>query len=188
MSLFLVQLSIYITNTFAPEVLVLFCIFMLALSVLYFNIKEIKYREALSVNCPNSVKGVIVISLSVFIAAILSTVLKFIFKIQRPENMLVLENGYSFPSGHTSMIFAFCFAALFILFRYFKNHNNVYLTYLHTILFVSTALLVSLTRIILQVHRPIDVLGGIVVAIASTYIAIKIYYTITKYVDFKIFK
>ena len=188
MSLFLVQLSIYITNAFAPEVLVLFCFFMLAISVLYFNIKEIKYREALSVNCPNNVKGVIVISASVFIAGIVTTIIKFIFKIQRPENMLVLENGYSFPSGHTSMIFAFCFAALFILFRYFKNHNRLYLTYLHTALFVSTALLVSTTRLILQVHRSIDLIGGVVVAGASTYVAIKIYYTITKYVDFKIFK
>ncbi|MBC7766436.1 phosphatase PAP2 family protein [Arenimonas sp.] len=188
MSLFLVQLSIYITNAFAPEVLVLFCFFMLALSVLYFNIKEIKLKEALSVNCPNNVKGVIVISLSVFIAGILSAVLKFIFKIQRPENMLVLENGYSFPSGHASVIFAFCFAALFILFRYFKNHNNVYITYLHAILFVLTALLVSLTRVILQVHRPVDLIAGFIVGIASTYAAIKMYYTITKYVDFKIFK
>ena len=186
MPLFLVQLSIYVTNTFAPEVLMLFCVFMLALSVLYFNIKKIKYTEALSVNCPNNVKGVIVISGSVFVALILSTALKFIFKIERPADMLVIEYGYGFPSGHTALIFAFCFSTLFILFKYFKNHNQTYMNYLHAALFISVALLVASTRIILQVHVPIDIVGGSLVGLLATYVSIKSYYTITKYVDFKI--
>lgn len=183
---FLVQLSIYVTNTFAPEVLLLCCVFMLALSVLYFNIKNIKYKESLSVNCPNNVKGVIMISASVFLAGTLSVIIKFIFKIQRPENMLVLENGYAFPSAHAAMICAFSAAAVFVLFRYFKNDNRTYLTYLHAALFISIALLVASTRLILQVHTPVDVLAGFAVGLVSTYVAIKIYYTITKYVDFKI--
>ncbi len=188
MSLFLVQLSIYVTNTFAPEVLILFCVFMLTLSVLYFNIKEIKYKEVLSVNCPNNVKGVVIVSTAVFIATILATSFKYIFKIERPENMLVLEYGYGFPSTHTALIFALCSASIFILFKYFENNSRRYLNYLHSALFISVALLVASTRLILQVHRPVDVVAGVIVGLASTYAAIKIYYTITKYVDFKIFK
>ena len=185
---FLIQLSVYVTNTFSPEVLVLFCIFMLSLSVMYLNVKGIKYREVLSVNCPNNIKGVIVISLSVFLAGLLSVIIKSIFKILRPENMLVLENGYSFPSAHTALIFAFSFSTIFILFKYFKDRNHILLNYLHSVLFLSIATLVGFTRLILQVHRPVDIVGGVVLAAFCTFFSVKIYYTITKYVDFKVFK
>jgi len=188
MSIFLIQLSIYITNTFSPEAMILFCIFLLSLSVLYLNIKGIPYKEVLSVNCPNNIKGVIVISLSVAIATVASQVIKYIVKVPRPETMLVLENGYSFPSAHTTLVFAFCSAVIFMLFKYFKDHNRTYLSYLHAILFISIAVLVGFTRLTLQVHRPIDVIAGFVLGLASTYASIKIYYTITRYVDFKTFK
>jgi len=185
---YLIKLSIYTTNTFSPEVLIMFCVFMLAVSVMYLNIKKIKYREILSVNCPNNIKGVMIISLSVFLSGALSVLFKSLFKILRPENMLVFESGYSFPSGHTAMIFAFCFSVIFVLFKYFKDHNHWFLNYLHSTLFISIALLVSFTRLVLQVHRYIDIVGGIVLAAISTFLSIKIYYTITKYVDFKVFK
>ncbi len=188
MSSFLILLSIYITNMFSPTVLILLCVFMISLSAMYLNVKKIKYREVLSVNCPNNIKGVIVISISVFFAAILSQVLKHVFKIARPSSMFVMESGYSFPSGHASLICAFSFAAVFILFRYFKDHNRKYIIHLHAILFLTIALLVSGTRVLLQVHRPIDISGGIFVGLVSAYLSVKMYYNITKYADFKIFK
>ncbi len=166
----------------------MFCAFLLLLSTLYLNIKQIRYREVLSVNCPNNIKGVIMISLSVIISIILSGIVKQIFRVTRPNEMLVLEAGYSFPSGHTAVIFGFSFAVIFILFKYFKNHNHVYLNYLHTTLFLSIALLVSATRIVLGVHRPIDLVFGMLAGFLATYLSIKMYYTITKYVDFKTFK
>ena len=185
---YLVILSIYLTNTFSPEVLILFCIFMISVSLLYLNIKKIKYKELLSVNCPNNIKGVILISLSVFLAGVLSIIIKSIYKILRPENMLVFETGYSFPSGHTAMIFALSLSVIFILFKYFKNHNFIFINYLHSVLFLSIAFLIAFTRLVLQVHRYSDILGGIILGVISTFLSIKIYYTITKYVDFKIFK
>ncbi len=185
---FLIQLSVYVTNTFSPEVLILFCVFMLSLSVMYLNVKQIRYREVLSVNCPNNIKGVLVISLSVFLSGILSVMIKYMFKVLRPQDMLVLENGYSFPSAHTAMIFAFSFSAIFILFRYFKDRNHVLINYLHSTLFLSIAVLVGFTRLILQVHRPVDIFGGIALAAFCTFFSVKIYYTITKYVDFKVIK
>ncbi len=188
MSDYLIKLSVYTTNTFSPEVLIMFCIFMLAISFLYLNIKGIKYRNILSVNCPNNIKGVVIISLSVFLGGLFSVIAKSIFKIIRPENMLVYETGYSFPSGHTTMIFSFCFSVLFVLFKYFKDHNHWFLNYLHSSLFISIALLVSFTRLVLQVHRYVDIFAGIVLAVFCSFLSIKIYYNITKYVDFKIFK
>jgi membrane-associated phospholipid phosphatase len=185
---FLIQVSLYVTNIFGPEVVVLFCIFMMLISFIYLNIKQIKYKEILSVNCPNNIKGIIIISLSVFLAGILSLFIKYMFKTLRPENMLVLENGYSFPSGHTAVIFSFCVSAVFILFKYFKDNNRVYLNYLHTALFVSLAFLVAFTRLVLQVHRFVDVIGGVILGVLCTFLSFKIYYNITRYVDFKIFK
>ncbi len=185
---FLIYVSVYITNIFSPAMVLLFCLFLLSISMLYLNIKHIHYRELLSVNCPNNVKGVLIISFASFLAAFLSGMLKEIFRVTRPTEMLVLETGYSFPSGHTAVIFAFSFAAIFILFKYFKNHHYIYLNYLHTTLFISTALLVSFTRIQLGVHRPIDLFFGMITGLFATYTAIKMYYTITKYVDFKTFK
>ncbi len=185
---YLIKLSIYITNTFSPEVLVMFCVFMLAVSFLYLNIKGIKYREILSVNCPNNIKGVVIMSSAVLLGGILSAVSKSIFRILRPENMLVWETGYSFPSGHTAMIFAFCFSVIFILFKYFKDHNHWFLNYLHSTLFVSIALLVSFTRLVLQVHTYKDIFFGILLGAFSAFLSVKIYYRITKYVDFKFFK
>ncbi len=188
MSLFLIYLSVYVSNIFSPEALFLFSVFMICLSVLYFNIKGIKYREVFSVNCPNAVKGIVVLFISTSLATILTVVLKSLFGVLRPESKFIQEVGYSFPSGHTSAAFAFISAVIFILFKYYKNHNRVYINYLHISLFVSTALLVGLSRLILEVHRPIDIVGGIVVGLFSTFLSIKIYYNLMKYVDKKIYK
>lgn len=181
---YLITLSIYITNTFSPEVLVMFCVFMLAVSFLYLNIKGIRYREILSVNCPNNIKGVVIMSSAVILGGILSVILKSIFRIFRPESMLVWEKGYSFPSGHTAMIFAFCFSVIFILFKYFKDNNHWALNYLHSILFISIALLVSFTRLVLQVHRYEDILAGLFLGAISAFLSIKMYYTVTKHFTF----
>ncbi len=183
MSDYLIKLSIYITNIFSPHVLIIFCLFMLTISFLYLNIKKIKYREILSVNCPNNVKGIIIISISVFLSGLLSLLVKEIFKISRPENMLVLEYGHSFPSGHTSVMFSFCFSVIFLLYKYFKDHRW-YINYLHSILFLSIAFLVGFTRTVLQVHRYEDIFAGIVLGFIASSLSVKLYYTISKYYYF----
>lgn len=141
----------------------------------------------MGVNCPNNIKGIIIILLSTIIAVISSQFIKFIYKIPRPENMLVLETGYSFPSGHTTVSFAICSTVIFLLFKYFKDHR-FYINYLHTTLFTLTAVPISLSRLVLNVHRPIDIIFGALLGLFSTFLSIKIYYNAIKYIDKKIYK
>jgi undecaprenyl-diphosphatase len=101
--------------------------------------------------------------------------------------MLVFETGYSFPSGHATVSFAVCSTIIFLLFKYFKDHRW-YINYLHVTLFTLTALLISSSRIVLQVHRPIDIVFGILFGFISTFLSIKIYYKLILYADKKIYR
>jgi membrane-associated phospholipid phosphatase len=186
MSPFQIQFAIFITNIFSPTSLIMLSIASVVASFLYLSYKKVKYREIFSVNCPNNIKGVLMIFSGICVASFLSQILKMIFKIPRPTDMLVPETGYSFPSGHATIAFTVCFIAIFLTFKYFKDHNKPFRSYVHAALFISIAIMVSASRIILHVHRPIDIFGGIIVAAISTYITIKAYYAITKYVDKKI--
>ena len=186
MSEFQIQLAIYVTNIFSPISLILLCIFGITMSFLYLDIKQIRFKEIFSVNCPNNIKGIYIISLSIMISGIFSQTIKYIYKTPRPINMLVSETGYSFLSGHSAMIFAFSFTIIFLLFKYFRDHR-FYINYLHSIFFTLIAVLVSFSRLILQVHRIIDVVAGCFIGLISTYIAVKIYYPFVKKIDKRIF-
>lgn len=84
--------------------------------------------------------------------------LKETFKVARPEDALVIANGYRFPSMHAALTAAFMISV-------------VWYTYAHTrskrirIAMVSAGIIitafVSYTRILLQVHVPIDLFAGI---------------------------
>ena len=86
--------------------------------------------------------------------AITSTIFKNIFHTLRPfveltnVRQLIPESGFAFPSGHTTDLMAIA-AVLW------NSHRRVSV-------FVGIAvLLVGLARIIVGVHWPIDILGGI---------------------------
>jgi membrane-associated phospholipid phosphatase len=187
MSEFIIQLSLNMSNVFSPESMVLLSIILIVISFFYLNIKDIKYKEIVSVNCPNGVKGVLILSISVFIATVLSQLIKFSFKIPRPAGMLIQEHGYAFPSGHSTLAFAVCSVCIFLMFKYFKNYKR-YMNYLYTIIFILTAILIATSRVVLHVHRPIDIIVGAFLGIFSAFLSIKIYYNIIKYVDKKIYK
>lgn len=185
MSAFLIQLSLYISVIFSPEFLLLIALFAASISFIYLNIKRIPYRELLSVNCPNNIKGIVIMFISTIASLALSQSLKYIFKIPRPLHSLVTETGYSFPSGHASVAFAICTVIIFLLFKYFRDMRT-YINYLHATLFSFTALLVSFSRVVLGVHRWIDIVAGAILGLFSAYVAVKVYYTGIRYVDKKI--
>lgn len=92
---------------------------------------------------------------------------KFLFHTVRPFvdlglKPLVFESGYAFPSEHTAVFFAVAFAALFLD----KKVGRI--------LFV-LAIFVALSRIVLGVHYPVDILGGFAVGYFISYLYIKLF-------------
>lgn len=71
-----------------------------------------------------------------------------------PANQLVADNNYSFPSGHAALFFAMATAIYF--------YNKKWGAW-----FFVMATFISLSRIIVGVHYPTDILGGAIVGILS---------------------
>lgn len=97
---------------------------------------------------------------------ILVEVFKHIFIRIRPENfMRITQGGYSFPSGHASV----SSATLWTLARIMKVETNrdKYLRYLA----IGLPLLIGLSRIILGVHWPTDIIAGFLLGYAVSQIA-----------------
>lgn len=102
-----------------------------------------------------------------FLAWLLARLLKHIFLEPRPFMSLdvvplVIEEGFSFPSEHASVFAALAVSMLFI---------NRKLGYVLVIL----AILMGLSRIILGVHYPVDVLFGFILGSFIALILSKIF-------------
>ncbi|MFA4960275.1 MAG: phosphatase PAP2 family protein [Candidatus Pacearchaeota archaeon] len=117
--------------------------------------------------CKGSKKEGIVFSTSMIIMAILLQSLKEIFKRARPLNSLIIQEGYSLPSGHSMASIVF-----FGLIAYFISRKKSFnIKILSCVIFGILTLLTGLSRIYLRVHWTTDVLagfliGGIILAIA----------------------
>jgi undecaprenyl-diphosphatase len=101
--------------------------------------------------------------LVLFVVAVLGTkiwndLLKNLFERDRPvEHRLVEEVGYSFPSGHSMVAFAFYGILAFLLWRHLRTRTARSVVIL---LAIAMTLLIGVSRIYLGVHYPSDVLGG----------------------------
>lgn len=100
-------------------------------------------------------------------AWVLSKIFKALIKIPRPFiehqfNPVVLETGYSFPSSHATVAFALATAAYF-----YDKKLGLY--------FGVFALFISLSRVVLGVHYPLDILGGMVLGTISGFIISRIF-------------
>jgi len=104
-------------------------------------------------------------------AAALEVLVKVIVARPRPYLFRGAQHaaGFSFPSGHAMSAAAFCGALAFIAWHAWRRA-------LPRTLAVSTAILaaflVGLSRIVLGVHYPSDVLGGFTLAVAWTSLCI----------------
>lgn len=100
---------------------------------------------------------------AVLSAYILHHVLEIIFKVPRPCAGLVgCPSGYSFPSGHASVIFAFMSVTLL-----FERKRKYYLWS------IPLAILVGLSRVMLDFHRPVDIIGGLIIGVVATLLVYK---------------
>ena len=94
----------------------------------------------------------------------LNNILKFIFKRERPiDLMLIEESGYSFPSGHTMVATAFYGFIIYLIHKSnYSKKIKIILTSILTILII----LIGISRIYLGVHYATDVIAGYLIAIS----------------------
>lgn len=90
---------------------------------------------------------------------IINETVKMIFKRNRPNiiNRLVVERGYSYPSGHTMS--ATCFYSFLILLVVLSEFS-ILLKIFFVIFFVFLIIIIGFSRIYLGVHYFSDVIGG----------------------------
>jgi undecaprenyl-diphosphatase len=104
-------------------------------------------------------------------AAALETLIKLVVGRPRPHLFphVVAADGSSFPSGHATNAFAFALVTVYLLWHVFHHRG---LTAIGALLLIAFVLLVGLSRIVLGVHYPTDVLGGY--ALAGAWVGIVI--------------
>lgn len=107
------------------------------------------------------------IFLSGFSAWLFSNIFKNIFAVNRPFMThdiipLVFEKGHSFPSMHASIFFALAFAT------YSLDRNVGIFMYI-------LAILIGISRMIIGVHYPVDILGGAVLGLIIGFVFVKIF-------------
>lgn len=112
------------------------------------------------------------IVINLIVITILNNLLKIIFLRPRPNvNNLILESGYSFPSGHSSIGMAFYGYLIYLIYKYVNNKKIK----ISLIIFLSLVIVaIGLSRIYLGVHYASDVLGGFLLAIVYLIIFITI--------------
>ncbi|MBO4816441.1 MAG: phosphatase PAP2 family protein [Clostridia bacterium] len=98
------------------------------------------------------------IALNLALSFITNRILKFIIRRPRPERIQILtERGYSFPSGHAMVGFAYYG---FLIYLVSKNIKNKKIKYPLMIFLSLLILFVGISRVYVGVHYVTDILGG----------------------------
>ena len=105
----------------------------------------------------------------------INSLIKIIIRRPRPLNteMWMKESSYSFPSGHTAT--SVCLYLLLFLIAYKTIDNKIIRRILMT-LSIFAIIIVPITRLIMGVHYPTDVLGGILMGSSSALISYNIFF------------
>lgn len=116
--------------------------------------------------------GMAVASIGVAGGNLLKRTLKKFFQRDRPGHSLAEASGFSFPSGHAmvGMIF-FCMVAYFIL----KEIKSRSLKWIVGMGFLFLVLLIGMSRIVLKVHFPTDVLAGFALGLGYSILCLSVY-------------
>ncbi len=114
------------------------------------------------------------ITLNMLMCLLLNQGLKHIFMRTRPEGInLIIEGGYSFPSGHSMVSLAlYGFFIYLIVHMKMKRSKKI----IYSILLSLLVLLIGISRIYLGVHFASDVLAGFAISMAYLIIFIKLFY------------
>ncbi|MCC5889807.1 MAG: phosphatase PAP2 family protein [Alkalibacterium sp.] len=99
---------------------------------------------------------------------------KFFFRRPRPTHVdhLIVQGGYSFPSGHAMGAIVAYGALLFLIIRASRTFKPVLIA---TIVLIPLIGLIGLSRIYLGVHYPSDIIGGYSLGLAVLSLSIGLY-------------
>lgn len=118
----------------------------------------------------NKRKSVCICS-NLVLSTLLNQVLKFIIQRPRPKGYnLVIENGFSFPSGHSMVSMAFYGYLIYLINIRVKNKK---LKVILSTIILLLILLIGCSRIYLGVHYASDVFAGFILAIIYLVLFIK---------------
>lgn len=119
----------------------------------------------------NKNMGILVV-LNTINTALLNQGIKYIVRRPRPVNLIIDEDGYSFPSGHSMM--SICFYALMIYFIW-KSNLKKDIKIILTCLLVLLLYIIGFTRVYFGAHYPSDILAGYLVTISYMIIFVPMY-------------
>lgn len=125
------------------------------------------------------VREAVLLGFVLSMAAIINGCLKLIFQRPRPQfEPLVIENSYSFPSGHAMDSTVFYLMLVYLTYHLTRNKK---LTVLVGVIASFMILAIGISRIYLGVHYPSDVLAGFVAGLCWLLIVFFVYKTIWKF-------
>lgn len=103
----------------------------------------------------------------------LNQALKFLIQRPRPDGFqLVVESGYSFPSGHSMVAMAFYGFIVYLVWHY---EGNRALRWARCILFSLLIVWIGVSRIYLGVHYASDVVAGLLISLAWLAVFTKVF-------------
>lgn len=119
-------------------------------------------------------KSAFYIGLNVILCVLLNQLFKHIFMRERPLDInIIIEKGYSFPSGHSMVSLAFYGLFIYLIAHKKMKRNK---KFLYCSLLAILVFLIGLSRIYLGVHYASDVIAGFSLAMAYLIIYILIVY------------
>lgn len=116
----------------------------------------------------------VILFTTVAAAKLLSILFKYFFAFDRPDSNLWLTDasGFSFPSGHATVAMAFYGTLGYLLWQRLTDPKKKYVAVALCALLV---LGIGLSRVVLGVHWPRDVVGGWVLGILTLFMTLKIF-------------
>lgn len=104
----------------------------------------------------------------------MNQLVKFFFRRPRPTHVdhLIVQGGYSFPSGHAMGSIITYGALLFLIIRASKSWKPVIIASLTLIPLIG---LIGISRVYLGVHYPSDIIGGYSLGLAVLSLSIGLY-------------